>query len=169
MNILPRKKHLVARFCWCRRCFGDRGGPGRREDEGSIANFVVVFCDITDILSPYRCTLDWTDQAGFFPRERSRPTTFCYNSSLGWCGSICAHGGLKNHGLGSKNSMIFFQWNILWFDRLFTMRFGKILNIHKTNETQTMIFLPIMPTYKIHQYWCEEKEKKRRNRFWDRI
>ena len=52
---------IVARFCSDAEDFGvDSKEPweqGGIEDEGSIANFVVVFCDITDILSPYRCTL----------------------------------------------------------------------------------------------------------------
>ena len=76
---------IVARFCSDAEDFGvDSKEPweqGGIEDEGSIANFVVVFCDITDILSPYRCTLTRTVLAWFFPREKSRPTTFCYNST----------------------------------------------------------------------------------------
>jgi len=48
-------------------------------------------------------------------------------------------------------------------DRLFAMTFGKILNIHKTNETQTMIFLPIMPTYKYIS--IDVKKRKKGNRF----
>ena len=75
-----------------------------RKDEGSIANFVVVFCDITDILSPYRCTLTRTVLAWFFPREKSRPTTFCYNST-GVVQSV--HSGLKKVVRGYiKNSLI---------------------------------------------------------------
>ena len=49
--------------------------------------------------------------------------------------------------------IFFFKMKYTMIDsRLFAMTFGQILNIHKTNETITMIFLPIMPTYKIHQY-----------------
>ena len=45
-------------------------------------------------------------------------------------------------------------------DRLFAMTFGKILNIHKTNETQTMIFLPIMPTYKYISIDVKKRKKR---------
>ena len=45
-------------------------------------------------------------------------------------------------------------------DRLFAMTFGKILNIHKTNETQTMIFLPIMPTYKYISIDAKKRKKR---------
>jgi len=50
------------------------GGFLGRKDEGSIANFVVVFCDITDILSPYRCTLTRTGVV--FPKGEKSSDNF---------------------------------------------------------------------------------------------
>ena len=133
VNILPRKNIQWQGFADAEDVLVIGGALGEGRTRGQQLTLLLFFA-ISQIFS-LPIAAHWTDQAGFFPRERSRPTTFCYNSSWLVWQYMCTRWSEKSW-LGSKKSMIFFSMKYTMIDRLFAMTFGKILNIHKTNETQ---------------------------------